>query len=87
MAPNLDEHPLLRRGFKNESVEPNLRIDRLLEQATSENWQAVKERYDPEAWFGASKGPSTGEKTQMDASDPAGKSGKRDIRQGDTDGE
>ena len=49
-APNFDEHPLIRRILRDENVPPNSRIDRLMEQATEQNWEAVKASYDPAAW-------------------------------------
>jgi hypothetical protein len=62
-APNFDDHPSLRRVLKDDRVEPNLRIDRLLERATPENWEAVKARYDAGAWLGASQGLVDGQLT------------------------
>jgi len=62
-APNFDDHPLLRRVLKDDRVDANLRIDRLLERATPENWQAVKTRYDAGAWLGASQGQVDGQLT------------------------
>src|SRR5882762_6741284 len=62
-APNFDDHPLLHRVLKDDRVEPNLRIDRLLERATPENWEAVKARYDAAAWLGASHALVDGQPT------------------------
>lgn len=65
-APNFDEHPLLQRVLKDDRVDANLRIDRLMERATEENWKAVRERYDPGAWYGESPGLQIGETTLIE---------------------
>lgn len=49
-APNFDAHPLARRILKAEGVEKNMLTDRLLEELTEQNWQAIRESYDPGAW-------------------------------------
>jgi hypothetical protein len=69
-APNFDEHPVLQRALKDERVEPNLRIDRLMERASEQNWEAVRDRYDARAWHGASPGQLGGEITLIDMPKP-----------------
>jgi hypothetical protein len=49
-APNFDEHPLLNRTLGDEDVAPDERINQLLDEATDQNWDAARERYDPAAW-------------------------------------
>jgi non-ribosomal peptide synthetase component F len=49
-APNFDRHPLIQRLLNDEKTPPDARIDLLLEEATEENWQAVKKSYDPRSW-------------------------------------
>jgi hypothetical protein len=49
-APNFDEHPLVQRILRDESVEPNARIDHLLQRASEQNWEAVEQYYAPAAW-------------------------------------
>ena len=49
-APNFDDHPLLRRGLRDERVRLEKRIESLLQHATEANWAVVKEDYDPTAW-------------------------------------
>jgi hypothetical protein len=49
-APNFHQHPIINRILRDESIEPNMRIDRLLEHVTGANWQAAKDIGDPQAW-------------------------------------
>jgi hypothetical protein len=49
-APNFDEHPLIERVLKDESVEPDSRIDQLWERTSEQNWEAVKQKYDAKTW-------------------------------------
>ena len=49
-APNFDADRFLQRFLTDSDVEPNSRIDHLLERASEEDWAAVKEAYDPSAW-------------------------------------
>jgi hypothetical protein len=49
-APNFDDHPLLQRVLKDESLAADSRIDQLWERTTDQNWEAVERSYDPEAW-------------------------------------
>ena len=49
-APNFDEHPLIHRTLTDDSVEPNSRVDRMWERTTEENWEAVEQNYDANAW-------------------------------------
>jgi hypothetical protein len=86
-APNFDDHPLLHRALTDDRGDPNLRIDRLMDQASPENWEAVKERYDANAWFGTSPKQFDGQTTLVDTSRPKPNPTKADIHQGDTDGE
>lgn len=50
VAPNFDTDPFLGRYLLDADVPPNSRIDHLLERASPEDWTAVKEAYDSEAW-------------------------------------
>jgi hypothetical protein len=50
VAPNFDEHPLIRRVLADEQIEPNARVERLWERTTDENWEAARENYDADAW-------------------------------------
>jgi hypothetical protein len=49
-APNFDDHPLLKRGLRDERVKLEDRLSSLLQHATEANWGVVKEEYDPNAW-------------------------------------
>ena len=50
VAPNFDEHPLVRRVLRDETSGPNARIDLLWEEVSDETWDAVELDYDPKAW-------------------------------------
>lgn len=55
-APNFDEHPLIQRVLKDEDTAPDSRIDELIDRTTDENWEAVEQNYDANAWGIASQG-------------------------------
>jgi hypothetical protein len=50
VAPNFDDHPLLKRALLDESLTPDLRIEKLTRDATDKNWEAARQSYDPAAW-------------------------------------
>lgn len=50
VAPNFDEHPLLQRILKDPQVPADSRVERLLNEATEQNWQAAAADYDVNAW-------------------------------------
>jgi hypothetical protein len=50
VAPNFDEHPLIKRFLTDEGVEPDARVDELVAGASEGNWVAAKKGYDPGAW-------------------------------------
>lgn len=56
VAPNFDEHPLIRRTLIDVRDEPDQKIDKLLEQTTDENWEVSQEGYDARAWNLADEG-------------------------------
>jgi transcription elongation factor Elf1 len=49
-APNFDEHPLIRRVLKDESVPPDSRVNMLWRRVSDETWEAAEENYDAQAW-------------------------------------
>lgn len=49
-APNFDAHPLIRRVLKDAETTPDARLERILEETSEENWEAVKQNYDAGAW-------------------------------------
>jgi len=49
-APNFDEHPLIQRVLKDETVPADSRIDQLWDRTTDQNWHAAKQNYDVSAW-------------------------------------
>ncbi|HEY0079790.1 MAG TPA: hypothetical protein VGB73_14340 [Pyrinomonadaceae bacterium] len=50
VAPNFDEHPLIRRILSDERHPSDSRIDLLWEQTSEDNWEAAEEMYNPHAW-------------------------------------
>lgn len=52
-APNFDEHPLIQRILRDDKLSPDLRIDHLWQHTSEQNWQAIKQRYDANAWQGS----------------------------------
>lgn len=51
VAPNFDEHPLIRHVLTDESEPPDRRVDALAERISEANWEEAERRYDPGAWF------------------------------------
>lgn len=49
-APNFDDHPLLKRVLLDNDTDPNYRLDKLMQNSTEENWEAVRRAYDVAAW-------------------------------------
>lgn len=50
IAPNFDDHPLIQRLLQDEKVMPDNRIDTLWSHTTEQNWQIVKQNYNPQTW-------------------------------------
>ncbi len=50
IAPNFDTHRLSQVLLNDEEVEPNNRLDELLNVLTEKNWESIREDYDPNAW-------------------------------------
>lgn len=50
VAPNFDKHRLSEVLLNDEEVDPNNRLDALLEVFTEKNWDSVRESYDINAW-------------------------------------
>jgi hypothetical protein len=50
VAPNFDNHPLIRRILASDIQPEDRRIDLLWEQISDENWKATEDGYDPNAW-------------------------------------
>lgn len=50
IAPNFDEHPIIRHILSSDAVAPDERIEMLWERITDEHWDAAGENYDPLAW-------------------------------------
>ena len=51
VAPNFDEHPLLRRVLTDESLPPDSRLDEMMNKTSAENWIQVERSYDAAAWL------------------------------------
>lgn len=49
-APNFDSHPLIRRILQQSEIAPDARLELIWERTTDQNWEAVEQHYDPQAW-------------------------------------
>jgi hypothetical protein len=49
-APNFDDHPLLKRALHDNDTDPNSRLEKLIQDSTEQNWEAVRQAYDASAW-------------------------------------
>lgn len=56
IAPNFDEHPLIRHVLRSEQVPAEERLGRLFRPELNDAWEAAAQNYDPEAWFPELKG-------------------------------
>ncbi len=50
VAPNFDTHRLSQVLLNDEEVEPNNRLDELLNVLTEKNWESIRADYDQNAW-------------------------------------
>lgn len=50
VAPNFDEHPVIRHILRDGRVPPDSRLDELWERTSDENWEAAARKYSPSAW-------------------------------------
>jgi hypothetical protein len=50
VAPNFDEQPAINAGLKNDSIEPDLRLEKMWKTTSEEDWQTAARNYDAEAW-------------------------------------
>jgi hypothetical protein len=50
IAPNFDLHRLCQVLLNDEQIEPNARLDELLNVLTEKNWESIRADYDPQAW-------------------------------------
>ena len=50
VAPNFDQHPVIRSILTNELFPPDSRMDQLWETTTDEHWEVIEQNYDINAW-------------------------------------
>lgn len=50
VAPNFDTHRLCQVLLNDEEVEPDRRLDEMLDVLTEKNWESIRVDYDPTAW-------------------------------------
>lgn len=50
VAPNFDTHQLCQVLLNDEEVEPNDRLDELINVLTEKNWESIRSNYDINAW-------------------------------------
>ena len=65
VSPNFDTHRLSQVLLNDEEIDPNLRLDELLNVLTDKNWESIKEDYDPAAWEAAEEKPDTEQAEQQ----------------------
>lgn len=69
VAPNFDKHRLSQVMLKDKNIEPNARLDELLETLSEKNWETIRGDYDVNAWQ-----PETEEAEETKISEEAKKS-------------
>lgn len=50
VSPNFDRHRLSQMMLNDEHIEPDARLDELLEVLTEKNWETIRGEYDVNAW-------------------------------------
>jgi hypothetical protein len=50
VAPNFDDHPLIRRVLNDDRIEPDQRIEQLWRLTEEENWKTAEDSYEARAW-------------------------------------
>ena len=50
VSPNFDQHRLCQVLLNDEDVEPDARLDELMNVLTEKNWESIREDYDPDVW-------------------------------------
>jgi hypothetical protein len=50
VSPNFDQHRLCQVLLNDEHIEPNSRLDELLDVLTEKNWDSIRADYNPQAW-------------------------------------
>ena len=63
VSPNFDQHRLSQVMLNDENVEPDGRLDELLETLNENNWETIRAEYDPKAWEAA---PEAEEKAEAE---------------------
>ncbi len=64
VAPNFDQHSMSKLCLKDESIEPNFRLNELLKILTDEHWEKMRADYDVNAWQPSSENPESSEKIE-----------------------
>lgn len=50
VAPNFDDHPIIKRVLTDENVPADERIDQLWDKTSEQNWEAAEQNYDANSW-------------------------------------
>lgn len=69
VSPNFDRHRLSQVMLTDETVEPDGRLDGLLETLNEKNWETIRAEYDPEAWEAASENDEPAKETDEKTDD------------------
>ena len=64
VAPNFDKHKLSQVLLNDETLEPNARLDELLEVLTEKNWDNIRSSYDPQEWYAEPQVPAEAEESK-----------------------
>lgn len=51
IAPNFDEHPVIRSILEEPTLPPDERLDLLPDRISDEEWEEARQSYDRNAWF------------------------------------
>lgn len=70
VSPNFDTHRLCQVLLNDEEVEPNKRLDELLDVLTEKNWESIRADYDPQAWKPEKEMEETDETKEDDKAAP-----------------
>lgn len=64
VAPNFDRHSMSKLCLKDESIEPNSRLNELLKILTDEHWEKMRADYDVNAWQPGAENTESSEKIE-----------------------
>lgn len=51
VAPNFDQHPRIKAILADETLEPDERFEKVLDEISDEEWDEAENNWDADAWF------------------------------------